>query len=364
MATALVEAESPSTDRAALDACAAVLVSHLRETGADVERSPAGPDAAAHVIARWPGRGPRLLLLGHFDTVWPVGQLARMPLREDDGRLYGPGVLDMKTGLAIGALAMRTLMRFISEDTRPCVTLVATADEETGSRTSRDLIERMAREHAAVLVLEPALPGGAVKTARKGVGEFEILAEGIPAHAGVDPAAGASAIHALARAILDVEAIAALAPGTTVNVGVVSGGSRPNVVAERATARVDVRVGRLADAPRVEAAFRELRAHDPRVRLTVTGGVSRPPMERTEGVARLYELARATARELGFDLAEGATGGGSDGNFTAAIGVPTLDGLGATGVGPHALHEHVEVAELPRRAALVAGILARAGRMG
>lgn len=362
--TALVEAESPSTDRPALEACAAVLAGRLAETGASVERVPAGPAAADHVLARWPGAGPKILLLGHFDTVWPMGQLVRMPLREQDGRLFGPGVLDMKAGLGIGALAMRALVTTLPADARPQVRLLATTDEEVGSGTSRAAIERLALDSAAVLVLEPALANGGVKTARKGVGEFEVVVEGVSAHAGVDPGAGASAIHELARVIARIEDVARLAPGISVNVGVIDGGTRPNVVAERAVARVDVRVSRLEDAPRVEAAFAALQPDNPRVRLRVAGGLNRPPMERSAGVERLYGIARAVAGEMGEELAEGSTGGGSDGNFTAALGVPTLDGLGAIGDGPHALHEHVLVDALPRRAALVAGVLARLGGVG
>jgi glutamate carboxypeptidase len=215
-----------------------------------------------------------------------------------------------------------------------------------------------------VLVLEPSLPGGAVKTARKGVGEFEIIAHGVSAHAGVDPGAGASAVHELARQIIAIEQLNDSARGLTVNVGVIEGGTRPNVVAEHARALVDVRIARLADAAVVAAALGGLRAVHPRVRLEVLGGINRPPMERTEGVARLFALARDVAREMGGDVEEGATGGGSDGNFTAALGVPTLDGLGAVGEGPHAIHEHIVVNALPRRAALVAGLLARLGGVG
>jgi glutamate carboxypeptidase len=238
---------------------------------------------------------------------------------------------------------------------------LATSDEEVGSATSRAVIESMAQAATAVLVLEPALPGGVLKTARKGVGEFEIVAHGVSAHAGVDPGAGASAVHELARQIVAVQALSDPARGLSVNVGVVEGGTRSNVVAERARAAVDVRVSRLADAAGIEAALHRLAPQDPRVRLEVRGAVNRPPMERTPGVARLFETARRVGQELGVDVREGMTGGASDGNFTAALGVPTLDGLGATGDGAHALHEHVVVADLPVRAALVAGLLLRLG---
>jgi glutamate carboxypeptidase len=356
----LVMHESPSLDRAALDACARVLVRHLEEAGARVERRQVG-ETAAHIIASWPGDGKRVLLLGHFDTVWPCGQILQQPLEERDGRLVGPGIFDMKAGLAIGAAAMRVVTSHVAASRRPEVTLLATSDEETGSTTSRALIEQFARESAAVLVLEPALAGGGLKTSRKGVGEFEITAAGVSSHAGVDPGAGASAVHEIARQVVAVQALADPARGLTVNVGVIEGGTRPNVVAEHARALVDVRISRLEDAERVEAAFRSLLSHDPRVALSVVGGVNRPPMERGPGVARLYALAQDVARGLGREVAEGGTGGGSDGNFSAALGVPTLDGLGAIGDGAHARHEHVVIKELAPRAALVAGLLVRLG---
>jgi glutamate carboxypeptidase len=363
LVSGLVSLESPSTDPEALERCARFLAEGLARTGARVERIPAG-STADHLLAEWPGSGPRALLVGHFDTVWPTGQLARMPVRQQNGRLFGPGVLDMKAGLAIGVLAARVVCAALPVESRPRVRLLATSDEEVGSTTSRRAIETLARESDAVLVLEPALPGGAVKTARKGVGEFEIVAHGVSSHAGADPGAGASAISALARAIGEIEALNDSARGVTLNVGVIDGGTRSNVVAERARAVVDVRVARASDAAGIEAALRGLRPANPRVRFEVRGAVNRPPMERTDGVVWLYELARDVAREMGRDLSEGATGGASDGNFTAALGVPTLDGLGATGDGPHALHEHVIVKDLSWRAALVAGILARLGGVG
>jgi glutamate carboxypeptidase len=239
------------------------------------------------------------------------------------------------------------------------VTLVATSDEEVGSGSSRALIESAARASDAVLVFEPALPGGALKTARKGVGEFEVVAHGISSHAGADPGAGVSAVHELAGLVARLTALADPATGRSVNVGVFEGGTRSNVVAETARILVDVRVSRMTDAAEVDRAVRGLVPSDPRVRLEVRGGINRPPMERTDGVERLFHLARDVARTWGEEVAEGATGGASDGNFTAALGVPTLDGLGGVGDGPHALHEHVMMDWLPRRAALVAGLVAR-----
>jgi glutamate carboxypeptidase len=354
----LVAAESPSDNRPALSACGDLVARRCVQAGAVVERLSGGA-TADHVLARWPGGGPPVLILGHFDTVWPVGQLGRMPIKEADGRLFGPGVFDMKAGLAIGLLAMRAVAELVEASVRPRVSFLITSDEEVGSAASRAAIERLAQESAAVLVLEPSLPGGAVKTARKGVGEYEIVARGISAHAGVEPEKGASAIFELARQITAVERLNDAARGRSVNVGVIEGGTRPNVVAETARARVDVRISQLSDAAVVRKALGGLRSSNPRVTLEVSGGINRPPMERTAGVARLYELARVVARAMGDELAEGATGGGSDGNFAAALGVPTLDGLGAVGEGAHALHEHVTLNELPRRAALVAGLVAR-----
>jgi len=305
-----------------------------------------------------------VLILGHFDTVYPVGQLLRQPLEIRDGRLYGPGVYDMKAGLAIAIGAIQALTASIPLDRRPGITMLATADEEVGSATSRALIEEIARESSAVLVLEPALASGAVKTARKGVGEFEIAVTGVPAHAGVDPFAGASAIHELARLVGVVRALADPSRGLTVNVGTIEGGTRPNVVAEHARARVDVRLAHMQDGERIQQAMAALGAEDSRTRVVVTGGINRPPMERTAGVARLFDMARSVAAEQGWTLEEGMTGGGSDGNFTAALGVPTLDGLGAVGDGAHAQHEHVVIKELGPRAALVAGLLERLGDNG
>jgi glutamate carboxypeptidase len=360
----LVRLESPSTDKAAVDRCGQELAARLGRIGGRVTTLPQAR-AGDHLRVEFPGSSPstplgtgdrQVLVLCHFDTVWPVGQLQRMPLHREDGRLHGPGTFDMKAGIAIGMLALRAL----GEERRglPCrVVMLLTSDEEVGSTTSRSLIEDEARRSEAVLVLEPALPGGALKTARKGCGEFELKVRGISAHAGIEPGKGASAIHELARQIVALEALQDLSRGVSINVGLVAGGTRPNVVADEAHARVDVRVPALSDAARIEEALRTLKPQTPGTSLEVSGGVDRPPLERTAGVVRLYEKARSVAAEIGRDLGEGATGGGSDGNFTAALGIPTLDGLGPVGDGAHALHEHVIMEELPWRAALVAGLL-------
>jgi glutamate carboxypeptidase len=360
----LAAIESPSGDVAALDRCAARLVASLERAGAAVTRPRYSASTAAHVQADWPGNGSRVLVLGHFDTVYPLGQLQRQPVEVRDGRLFGPGVYDMKAGLAIAVCAIEAVMSTVSIDRRPAITMFATADEEVGSETSRALIENLAKQSSAVLVLEPALASGAVKTARKGVGDFEIAVHGVPAHAGVDPSAGASAIHELATLVGALRALSDPSRGLTVNIGTIEGGTRPNVVAERARARVDVRIAHAEDAEHIRQAIAGLRAEDPRARVVVTGGINRPPMERTAGVARLFELARTVARDQGWTLEEGSTGGGSDGNFTAALGVPTLDGLGAVGDGAHAQHEHIVINELTPRAALVAGLIERLGDNG
>jgi glutamate carboxypeptidase len=354
---ALVSLESPTTDKAAVDQCGRALAARLEAIGGRVSRLPRA-DRGDHLLAEFGCGTSQILLLGHFDTVWPVGQLERMPLVLSNGRMHGPGVFDMKAGIAIGMLATRALLETgVSLSHR--IVMLWTTDEEVGSATSRAAIEDEARRSDAVLVLEPSLPGGAVKTARKGCGEYELRVRGVAAHAGIDPSKGASAIHELARQIVLVQKLQDLDRGVSVNVGIISGGTRTNVVAEEARAVIDVRAPTQADAARVDAAFRALKAVDSRTAVSVTGGMDRPPLERTAQVARLYEQAFEVARELGQALGEGSTGGGSDGNFTAALGVATLDGLGAVGDGAHALHEHVDIESLPDRAALVAGLIAR-----
>ncbi|MPY86421.1 MAG: M20/M25/M40 family metallo-hydrolase [Luteitalea sp.] len=352
--------ESPSFDKAAVDRCGHELVGCLTELGARVEtvaRSTVGDIVVADF-----GGGPRqLLLLGHCDTVWPVGTLAEMPVTRRDGRLFGPGVFDMKAGLAIAMLAAcATAQRGLVEQTR--LRLLITTDEEIGSGASRSLIEREARASLAVLVFEPSLSGGALKTRRKGVGEFVIDVQGVAAHAGVDPGAGVSAVSELAHQVIAAQRLADPARGTTLNVGIIEGGSRVNVVAEHARAVVDVRVTTAAEAERMSRALAGLTPTLAGARVTVRGGFNRPPMERGPHIAALVATASEAASELGLTLTEGSTGGASDGNFTAALGIPTLDGLGALGGGAHARHEHVVLDALVPRAALAAGLIARVVR--
>jgi glutamate carboxypeptidase len=354
---ALVRLESPTTDKAAVDRCGAALTARLEAIGARVSRLPR-PSTGDHLLAEIGCGTSQILLLGHFDTVWPIGQLDRMPLSRTDGRLHGPGVFDMKAGIAIAMLAARAIVETGAALSRRIV-MLWTTDEELGSGTSRAAIEDEARRSDAVLVLEPSLPGGAVKTARKGCGNYQMVVHGVSAHAGVDPTSGASAIHELSHQICGLYRIPEQSAGLSLNVGIVSGGTRPNVVADQARAVIDVRAVSRNEMNIVDGLIRRQTPRDPRTRIEISGGFDRPPLERTAGVVRLYEWAKEVAREMGRDLAEGSTGGGSDGNLTAALGVPTLDGLGAVGDGAHALHEHVEIDALADRAALVAGLITR-----
>ncbi len=297
-----------------------------------------------------------VLLLGHLDTVWPVGTLARMPWRIEDGWAYGPGVLDMKAGVVMALEAIR-LVREIDAD-RPIILLLS-GDEETGSRHSRALIEQIAKECSAVFVLEPAQgPVGAYKTARKGVGQFRLEITGVPSHSGVDFSAGHSAVSELAWQIDQISALTDLERGTTLNVGVVGGGTQSNVVPASAWAEIDLRVAAVADAEAITGKLQALKPRDPECRLRLSGGLNRPPMERTADTAALFAQAKESAAALGFALEEASTGGGSDGNFTSALGIPTLDGMGAVGRGAHAENESIRIDQLAPRTALLAAMIA------
>lgn len=355
--TALVRCESPTTDKAAVDACGRELAARAQAMGGRVRMLPR-EDAGDHVLIEFGSGQQTVLMLGHHDTVWPVGELTRQPVRRVEGQLFGPGVYDMKAGLAIGLQAVRAL-KATPEGLPGRIVLLSTSDEETGSATSRAVIEEAARRSVAVLVLEAALPDGSVKTSRKGCGHYTIRVRGVAAHAGVEPEKGASAIHELARQIDAIERLADPSCGLTLNVGTIRGGTRANVVAREAEATIDVRVPSAEVGERVDRALRALTPTDKRITLEVSGGIDRPPMERTPGVAGLFNQARLVATGFGRILGEGGTGGGSDGNFTAALGVPTLDGLGAVGGNAHAVGEYVTIADLPWRAALVASLLRR-----
>jgi glutamate carboxypeptidase len=294
-------------------------------------------------------------VLGHLDTVWPLGTIKTMPCRVGEGRLWGPGALDMKAGVAMALTAVEMLAE--ANLLRHEIVLLLNSDEEVGSPVSRPITERIAGECSAVFVLEPA-QGLAYKTARKGTGNWRIDVKGVAAHAGVDFEKGASAIRELARAVETVSGWTDLKRGLTVSVGTAGGGSKTNVIPAEAWAEVDVRIARKADGARMERKFAGLKAVDSRCAVTVSGGINRPPMERTRGTVRLYETARVLAAELGFALDEAATGGASDGNFTSALGIATLDGMGAVGEGAHAGHESIVLEHLAPRTSLLAGMMA------
>jgi glutamate carboxypeptidase len=352
----LVQQESPSEDPQAVNAAMALAERWSKEQGARIKRHKQREFGDVLELQFGPSRSKQkpVLLLGHLDTVWPIGTLKKMPWREADGRYWGPGVLDMKAGVVMALTALSTLREM--KLSRP-VTLLLNSDEEVGSPISRAMTERLALESAAVLVLEPA-QGLAYKTARKGVGNYHVEVTGVGAHSGVDFEKGHSAVLELAKQVQTISSFTNLARKLTVNCGVIAGGTRSNVVASQAWTEVDVRIAKASDAAYVEKLFRSLKVSDPQCKLTITGGINRPPMERKAGTIALFKKARSLAAELGFALEEAATGGGSDGNFTAALGVPTLDGMGAVGDGAHAAHESVVIEHLVPRTALLAAMIA------
>ena len=345
---ALVTRESPSDDAERVSALGVWIVERLRAAGVKAETCPCPPrgDAVLASIGATPGT----LLLGHHDTVWPVGALGENPFRCTGDRATGPGVFDMKAGIAV---AMSVLEALAARPHPPPVSLLLTPDEEIGTHASRKLLVETASRHRQVLVLEPSLDGAA-KIARKGTGTFEVLFRGRAAHAGLDPEKGASALLELARFALHASGLADAERGTTVVATVAQGGSKPNVVPERATLTLDARVWSQEEARRVEAALGGYRPTDARVEVEVAGAFDRPPLEPSPAGRALYEQARRVASELGFELGGARVGGASDGNLTAAAGVATLDGLGPRGDGAHARHEFVLLSDLPRRAALLA----------
>lgn len=353
-----VERESPSTRKDLLDPLSQAIAERFRDAGADVEVL-ANPDGGNHLRARFEdaptGERPGLIL-GHFDTVWPEGTVASRPFRVEQGNAIGPGAYDMKASLVEVEFAFRAIRALGLRPRRPYV-VVLTSDEETGSRTSRTLIEEEARHSALALVVEPPLADGGLKTGRKGVGQFKLAIAGRAAHAGVEPEKGVNAIVELAHQVLRLQALSDPTAGTTINVGVVQGGTTSNVVPAAAFADIDVRVASLSEARRIEAAILELQAVVPGAVVRASGAINRPPMERTPQIAQLFDRAKMIGRAVGLELTEGSTGGGSDGNFTAALGVPTLDGLGVRGAGAHAQDERIDIASLPERAALLAALI-------
>jgi len=354
-----VRAESPSTDKAAVDRFGRLVAAEWRRRGARVrilrQRACGNHVRAELFLGHGRPRG-QILILGHLDTVYDVGTLARMPFRIARGRAWGPGTFDMKSGLVIALFAVDALRRAGLRPSRRLIFLW-TSDEEIGSESSRAIIEREARQSDAVLVLEPADgPRGNLKTARKGVGEVVLVVHGRAAHAGLNPEDGVNAVHELALQVARLMRLNDPRRGITVNANVIEGGTRTNVIAERAQARVDLRVTRKADIPKLERLIRSVRPVLKGARLEVRGGIGRPPMEQRMARA-LFQKAKTLARQMGKELKNSFVGGGSDGNFTAALGVPTLDGLGGVGEGAHSSHENVVIRALPERAALLAGLM-------
>lgn len=359
-ARALVERETKSGAEAQLNEIAHFVADQLREIGGEIALTPA-PGYGTHLCAGFnlghAPHAPCVLVIGHLDTVWPLDTLARLPFRvTPDGRAYGPGIFDMKAGIAVIIEALRAIVAHEMRTKRP-IRLLLTCDEEIGSKTSRPLVEEKAAQAAAVLVLEPPVPGGTVKTGRKGIGTFIIRALGRAAHAGLDPTQGINAIVELAHQTLRLAALNNHEQGISVSVGTISGGTGINVIPAEAEAKVDVRFWTPEEGARIVNAICGLQPVLAEAQLQITGGINRPPMPRSEANIALYEHARDLAAELGFQLDDAVVGGGSDGNFTAALGVPTLDGLGVDGAGAHAEHEHIISSDIPRRAALLTRLL-------
>ncbi|HZU30234.1 MAG TPA: M20 family metallopeptidase [Candidatus Angelobacter sp.] len=352
----MVEIESPSDNKAAVDQMGEFLAHELERLGGKVTFYPQ-TEAGNHLKAEFAGSaGKPVLLLGHFDTVWSMGTLSQMPFRLEGGRAFGPGIYDMKAGIAMMIFALRALQAGnISH--RP-VTILLDTDEEVGTPTGRPIVEATAKGCEAVLVLEPSQgPRGHLKTSRKGVGDITVKVRGRASHSGVDFEKGRSAIVELARQLLEIVQFTDLARGITVNPGVIQGGTRSNVVAAEAWAEVDLRAVRASDAAELKQKFAALKPFDPECTIEISGGFNRPPMERTEGTVRLFGIAQQLAREIGLPLDESSTGGGSDGNFTSALGIPTLDGLGALGEGAHATNESIVIESLPQRTAVLAALV-------
>jgi len=353
----LVEQESMSREPEATRRIAEKLGESLAATGVSVEllNDPRyGSTLRArcnHASDEAPDDG-QLLVVGHLDTVWPIGTLAARPFRVEGNLAFGPGIFDMKSGVMLAAFAIRAINE-LGLVTKRRTTLLMTCDEETGSHFSRDIIEEEGRRSHAALVLEPPIPGGTIKTGRKGVGEFEIIIHGRSAHAGNDPRAGINAITEMAHQILAIDKLNDYERGTTVNVGVARGGVLSNVIPSEARAFVDMRFRTTDEGDRITHAMSHLQPVLDGARIEMRGGINRPPLVRTAATGELFENARSLASEIGFDLKEGSVGGGSDGNFIAALGVPVLDGLGVDGAGAHAEHEHILVSDIPRRAALL-----------
>ncbi len=347
--------ESPSSDAAAVNRMVDRVEGDMRKIGAQVERQPGKDGFGDVLIARTPwGEEPGILVLSHVDTVHPIGLLdGALKVRREGDAIFGPGIYDMKGGAYLAYYAYRHLVR-LGQQTRLKVTFMFVPDEEVGSNTCRDLIEAEAVKHKYALVMEPARDGGRIVTARKGVGRFTVKTVGRPSHSGVRPQDGRSAIKEMARQILDIEAMTDFARGITLNVGTIKGGTGTNVVPQFCEATIDLRVPDKASGEEMVGRIHGLKPYDPDVRLEILGGMNRPAFTKDAGIARLFEHACDCARELGFELADvPMTGGGSDGNFTAALGIPTLDGLGPDGKGAHTDYEQIYYSSLEERTRLM-----------
>lgn len=349
------DTDSPSTDKPHTDRFANLVAGEWKALGANVTILPQ-EEYGNHVKAEWGTGDESILVLCHMDTVWDAGETKKRPFRVADGKAYGPGAYDMKTGIVQALFAVRALNE-LGLSPKKRIVVLHNSDEEIGSLSSRPIIEEEAKKSAAVLVLEPSVRGGALKTWRKGVGRFTISIKGRASHAGADYEKGVSAIQEAAHQILFLHGLTNLEEGTTVNVGVARAGTRSNVVAEQAVLDVDIRVKTMEAAKEVVSKIQGLKPVDPRITISVEGGLNRPPMERNEKNLRLFRLAQAIGSEMGIELTESGTGGGSDGNFTSALGIPTLDGLGAVGDDGHAVTEYTLISSLPDRAAVIAGLM-------
>jgi len=354
-----VTTESPSLEKAAADRCCGVIAEDWRKQGARVERIRQKQRGDLLRITHAPDKSRpsgQLLVLGHYDTVYSTGTLARRPFRVKGGKAYGPGTFDMKAGIVQALFALQALQQ-TKAPLRKRLVFLWTSDEEIGSEASRKFFEAEARRSDAVFVLEPSFgPQGLLKTARKGVGEAELIVHGRASHAGLAPQEGINAIHELAGQLTRIEKWSDLRRGVTVNAGIIEGGTRTNVIPERARAVLDLRALHVSDMLSLEARLHELRPLQPGARLEVSGGFDRPPLE-SKMSATLFERARMLANQMNLTLGECTVGGGSDGNFTAALGIPTLDGLGAVGDGAHSSREHILINTMPTRAALLAALL-------
>ena len=354
----LVAVESPSNSKAGVDQAQSLFAAWAAAAGGKVRRYRHKDfgDSVSVTFRPKQSREPAIMLLGHLDTVWELGTLARMPWRVTRDRISGPGVLDMKAGVVMALTAIESLSE-LGLLKRP-VTVLLHGDEEVGSPASRSLTEELARKVESVYVLEPAQgESGAYKTARKAVGLYRLSVTGKAAHSGVDFEQGQSAILELARQIQVLQEHTDLARGITVNPGVIGGGTGSNVIAAEAWMEIDVRVARMRDVAKVDRSVRAMKPVNKACKVTVSGGMNRPPMERTLGTVSLFRRAQQMGKLLGIPLEEAATGGGSDGNFTSALGIPTLDGMGAVGAGAHAAHEHIVRKHLAPRTALLAAML-------